>query len=384
MPRIRQLKPSPWKTHLAFVLDSSKIRGNYFVLFLQMSNLGQTGPAAARSALRRQQRTATLVSLITALLLMLLIGLILAIILFKVGPDEKATMISYSSQAEPEQKITKPKIKTEVKRKPAAPSMAMSRVVVANSQSPTPIPIPKIEVEDISMDIGVGEDFGGGWGDGNGFGGGGGATFFGQTVRAERIAYVIDFSSSMKGQNRHQLMRDELSQSLGLMNPGLQIGIIFFSGPAWVAGDAVKGTTVTTPKGKTFKWKRGKGHSHWEHDGKKQEVPWWTITEKEIKRLTKIVKTAPLSGGTVWDNPLNMALDMDPPPQMIYFMTDGAASGSDKWAKEIGDRAKDMGVVINCVALMQPKAEKDLKTMAEATGGQLTMVDGKGKRKQIK
>ena len=347
-----------------------------------MSNLGQTGPAAARSALRRQQRTATLVSLITALLLMLLIGLILAIILFKVGPDEKATMISYSSQAEPEQKITKPKIKTEVQRKPAAPSMAMSRVVVANSQSPTPIPIPEIEVEDISMDIGVGEDFGGGWGDGNGFGGG--ATFFGQIVRAERIAYVIDFSSSMKGQNRHQLMRDELSQSLGLMNPGLQIGIIFFSGPAWVAGDTVKGTTVTTPKGKTFKWKRGKGHSHWEHDGKKQEVPWWTITEKEIKRLTEIVKTAPLSGGTVWDNPLNMALDMDPPPQMIYFMTDGVASGSDKWAKEIGDRAKDMGVVINCVALMQPKAEKDLKTMAEATGGQLTMVDGKGKRKQIK
>ncbi len=349
-----------------------------------MSNSSQTGPAAARSALRRQQRTATLVSLITALLLILLIGLILAIILFTVGPDERASMISYSSQAEPEQKITKPKIKTEVQRKPAAPSMAMSRVIVSNSQSPTAIPIPEIEVEDISMDIGVGDDFGDGWGDGDGFGGGGGATFFGQTVRAERIAYVIDFSSSMKGQNRHQLMRDELSESLSLMHPGLQIGIIFFAGPAWVAGDTVKGTTVTSSKGKSYKWKRGQGHSKWEHDGKKQKVPWWTITDKEIKRLTKIVKTAPLSGGTVWDNPLNMALDMDPPPQMIYFMTDGVANGSDKWAKEVGERAKKMGVVINCVALMQPKAEEDLKTMARLTGGQLTMVDGKGKRKEIK
>lgn len=350
-----------------------------------MSNSLQSAAAAARSALRRQQRTATLVSLITALLLMLLIGLILAIILFAVGPDEQPAMISYSAQAEKEQVITKPKIKTEVERKPASPSMAMSRVMVANTQSPTAIPVPEIEVEDISMDMGIGDDFGDGWGDGDGFGNGGGATFFGQTVRAERIAYVIDFSSSMKGQNRHQLMRDELSESLSLMNPGLQIGLIFFSGPAWVAGDTVKGGVVTTAKGKTYKWARnGKGHSKWEHDGKKQPVPWWTIDEKEVKRLTKIVKTSPLSGGTVWDNPLNMALDMDPAPQMIYFMTDGVASGSDKWAKEVGERAKDMGVVINCVALMQPRAEKDLKTMATMTGGQLTMVDEKGKRKQIK
>jgi hypothetical protein len=349
-----------------------------------MSTLKSAGTLAARSALRRQQRTATLVSLIVALLLMVLIGLVLALIFFAVGSEEKPAMVAYVGQSEPEQTITKPKVKTEVQRKPAAPSMAMSRVVVSNTQSPTSVPIPEIEVEDISMDIGVGDDFGAGWDNGDGFGSGGGATFFGQTVRAERIAYVIDFSSSMKGQNRHQLMRDELSESLRLMNPGLQIGIIFFSGPAWVAGDTVKGSTVTTPKGRTYQWKRGKGHSHWEHEGKKQKVPWWTITEKEVKRLTEIVKTSPLSGGTVWDNPLNMALDMDPPPQMIYFMTDGVASGSDKWAKEIGERAKKMGVTINCVALMQPQAEKDLKKMAELSGGQLTMVDQKGKRKQIK
>jgi len=349
-----------------------------------MSTLPQSGSAVARRALRHQQRTATLVSLITALLLMVLIALILAIILFAVGPEEKPTIVTYTGQPEVQEKIKRPTVKTEVQRKPAAPSMAMSRVMVANTESPTAIPVPEIEVEEISMDIGMGEDFGDGWDNGDGFGSGGGATFFGQTVRAERIAYVIDFSSSMKGQNRHQLMRDELSESLSLMQPGLQLGIIFFSGPAWVAGDTVKGTTVTTPDGKIYKWKRGKGFSKWEHDGKKQKVPWWTITEKEVKRLTKIVETAPLSGGTVWDNPLNMALDMEPAPQMIYFMTDGVASGSDVWAKEVGERAKEMGVVINCVALMQPKAEKDLKKMAELTGGQLTMVDEKGKRNQIK
>ena len=349
-----------------------------------MSSFNQAGSIEARKALKAQQKTATLVSLIVALLLMVLIGLILAIILFASGVRETPTIVAYSDQASSEEKVTKPKVKTEVERKPAAPSMAMSRVIAANTSSPTAIPVPEIVVEDVTNDIGVGEGFGAGWGDGDGFGGGGGATFFGQKVKAERIAYVIDFSLSMKGNNRHKLMRDELSTSLSLMHPGLQLGMIFFSGPAWVAGDKVKGTTVTTPKGEKFKWTKGKGHGSWEHDGKKQKVPWMTVTDKEVKRLTKIVKNSPLSGGTVWDNPLNMALNMKPAPQIIYFMTDGVAGGSSKWAKDVGERAKKLGVVINCVALMEPKAEKDLRKMADLTGGQLTLVDENGKRKQLK
>ncbi len=78
-----------------------------------------------------------------------------------------------------------------------------------------------------------------------------------------------------------------------------------------------------------------------------------------------------------------MALDMDPPPQMIYFMTDGAAQGSDIWAKEVAKRAKNMGVTVNCVAMMVPKAIKDLKHLAFETGGQMTIVTEGGKREQI-
>jgi len=322
-----------------------------------MSSFNQAGSVEARNTLKAQQRTATLVSLIVALLMMVLIGLILAIILFASSTNEAPQIISYAGQSLSEDKVTKPKVKTEVERKPAAPSAAMSRMIAANTSSPTAIPVPEIVVEDVTTDIGVGEGFGAGWGDGDGFGSGGGATFFGQTTSAERIAYVIDFSSSMKGNNRHKLMRAELSKSLSLMHPGLQVGMVFFAGPAWVAGDTVKGEVVSSKGGKKYKWKRGKGHSSWEHDGPKQKVPWWTITDKEVKRLTKIVKTAPLSSGTVWDNPLNMALDMDPAPQIIYFMTDGVAGGSDTWAKQIGERAKEMGVVINCVALMVGKVE---------------------------
>ena len=349
-----------------------------------MNEATQPPPRNARSVLKRQQRTATLVSLITALLLMVLIGLVLAFILMSVKPVEQPDIVAYNGVSDKIEKVTKPKVQTRVQRKPAAPSMAASKMVTANTQAPVAIPVPEIVVEDISMEIGVGQDFGEGWGDSDGFGGGGGSTFFGQTSRAERVVYVIDFSSSMKGNGRHELMRKELSDSLSKMQNGLQMGMIFFAGPAWVADSKVKGGIVTNPKGKKFKFKTAGGHSKWTHDGPKQKVPWWTIDDKEVKRLTKIVKNSPLVPGTVWHLPLHMALDMDPAPQMIYFMTDGVASGSSKWAESVGKRAKKMGVVINCVALMQPKAEKDLKTMAEMTGGQVTMVDAKGKRTHLK
>ena len=346
--------------------------------------------ASARSILRRQQRTATLTSVIVALLVMVMIGLILRLIFLAVVIEPKPKLVAYSGVGETEEKITKPKVQTSVERKPSAPSLSASKMIVSKSTAPTAIPVPEIQVEDVSMEIGVGNDFGEGWGDGDGFGGGGGSSFFGQTSSSERIAYVIDFSSSMKGQDRHKIMRDELCESLQKMKNGLKIGMVFFGGPAWVAGDEIKmekgrkAATVRAKGGKKFKWKSKGKASDWAPDGPKQKVPWRSIDDREVKRLQKIVRETPLFWGTIWHHPLHMALDMDPAPQTIYFMTDGTANGSAKWADEIGKKAKKMGVVINCVALMQPKAKKDLQTMAEMTGGQLTMVNEKGQRVQIK
>ena len=205
-----------------------------------------------------------------------------------------------------------------------------------------------------------------GWDDGDGFGGN--STVFGQRSSAERVFCVSDFSSSMKKDDRHKLMRAELTESLSKMQNGLKLGMIFFAGPAWVAGDKVKGGVMTTPKERKYKYKTTSGHAKWIHDSPKRKVPWWTIDDKEVERVTKIVQTTLLNSETVWHLPLNIALNMKPAPQMIYFMTDGLASGLSKWADEIGQRAKKMGVTVNCVALMQPKAEKDLKTITEMTG----------------
>jgi hypothetical protein len=350
-----------------------------------MSNVNNTPSSAASEALRRQQKLSTVVSFITALLIMALIGVILAIIMMVTEKKEIPTIVSYNAASEEEIVVEKQKLRTNVSRKPSSPSSAMARVIASTTASPTAIPVPEINVPEPSLDFGDGDDFGDGWGDGDFGDGGGSATFFGQQVRAERLAYVIDYSSSMKGGGREKLMRAELTDSLSKMHHGMKLGMIFFAGPAWEAGGSVKKSQVTAAKGKTFKWKNTKGGSFgWEPDGKIEKASWITVTDLEIKKLTKIVQETPLVGGTVWNHPINMALNMDPPPQMIYFMTDGAARGSDVWAKEVGDRAAKMGVVINCVAMMVPKAINDLKDLSSRTGGQLTIVKQNGEREAVK
>ena len=349
-----------------------------------MSNVSNVPSATAKEALRRQQKVSTVVSLITALLIIALIGIILGIIMMVTEKKEIPTIVSYNAFLEDEVVVEKQKLRTNVSRKPSSPSSAIARVIASTTASPTAIPVPEINVPEPSLDFGDGDDFGDGWGDGDFGDGGGSATFFGQQVRAERLAYVIDYSSSMKGKGREKLMRAELTDSLSKMIPGMKLGMIFFAGPSWEAGGSVQKGQVTSAKGKKFKWKTTGGSFGWMPDGKLENASWITVTDPQIKNLTKIVKETPLVGGTVWNHPINMALNMDPPPQMIYFMTDGAARGADVWSKEVGDRAAKMGVVINCVAMMVPQAIKDLKDLSKRTGGQLTIVKENGEHEVVK
>ena len=338
----------------------------------------------AQLILARQRRNSTISSLVIALLVMILLAVLLAIILMKIEKEEIPTIISYSAATSEDDVIEKPVQKTNVSRKPSAPSSSMARVIASTTATPTAVPVPEFETPE-AQDFGNGDDFGDGWGDEGWGDGGGSTTFFGQKVSAERIAYVIDYSLSMKSQNREKLMREELHNSLEKMLPGKQLGMIFFAGPAWGAGGkATNKGVVKAQNGLTYKWiKKGKDHGSWEHDGRKEPIKWITITDAQVRKYQKIVKTTPLVIGTVWDNPLHMALDMDPKPQMIYFMTDGAARGAQTWSKDVAKRAKEMGVTINTVAMMVPKAINDLKYLAHETGGMMTIVNPGGKRELV-
>lgn len=345
----------------------------------------------AEVALRRQRRAATASSIVISLLAVALVIAVLAVILLPTFRIETPPIVTYQAPQPKEEKAARPEVTTQVQRQPSAPSSAMAKVIASTTPSPTAVPVPDVQTPDPSMDFGDGDDFGQGWGSGSGFGGGkGGTSFFGQAVKAERIAYVIDYSASMKSDSREDLMRKELTKSLDQITHGTQYAMIFFAGPAWVAGDEVtmgkgkKGAVVKGRGGHSFKW-RSNGTAHgWEHDGKKEPVEWLTASKGQISKSKKIVDETKLVWGTVWDNPLQMALDMEPPPQVIYFMTDGAAKGSDAWARTIGAKAKTRGITINCIAMMEPRAHDDMDDLAKRTKGQFTIVMKGGKRKKVR
>lgn len=340
----------------------------------------------AEEALRRQRKTATFTSVIVSVLVVVLLGLILTLFLLPSLVISNSALVTYQSnkveEKEPERKMMSP----QIQRKPSAPSSAMSKVIVANMPSPVAIPVPEVDVPEPSTDFGNGDDFGSGWGNGDGDGGGG--SFFGQSVRADRIVFVVDFSSSMGAPGRQELMRKELSTSISQLSSGTNFAVLFFAGHAWEAGSqnkiGNKLITVVGQGGKRYEWVPRKGSHGWQSKGLTQRVNWLKASNKQIAESTKIVKTTPLGRGTVWDNGLLMALDMNPRPQVIFFMTDGAASGSAAWAKEVGGKAKSKGVKINCIALMEPQAHKDLDVMAKLTNGQFTVVTKDGKRRKVR
>ncbi len=347
--------------------------------------LYQTPEAEAK--LKRQRMAATLSSLAIAVLSVVLGSVILALILLPGIDLSGTTLVAYQTKQEPEQEISKREISRQVKRQPSAPSSAMAKAIASTAPSPVAVPVPEV-IQNPSVDFGYGDDFGAGWGgDGSGAGG---TTFFGQSVRAERIAYVIDFSSSMGSQGRADLMRRELSKSLGTVTHGTSYAIVFFSRIAWVGGDKVnldvKGdrATVTGDGGRRFEWKNAGGKRGWMPAGIPQRAAWKIASQKALAQSREMVKKAPLSSGTSWDKGLEMALDMSPLPQVVYFMTDGVASGSSVWAREIGAKAKSKGVQINCIAMMEPRAHADMDELAKRTGGQFTIVSKDGKHKRVR
>lgn len=344
-----------------------------------MNSLQQIETFDAGRAVQQQQRTATITSLLIAIVLMTLIGLILAFIFHHTVKQVSPQIVARVSDAHTEREVPKPKVKIDIVRKLSAPTMASAPVIVVNTSSSVSVPVSHVVVEQVSIGHGIGDNFGAGF-DGSGFGPGDkSSSFFDLESDADRVAYVIDYSASMRGK-RDSLMRKELKNSVETMLPGTQFGMIFFAGPAWVAGDDVSDGTVTDSKGKTYQWTKGANHSTWMPDGDLQKVAWKTMDDKEYKRLTEVVQNTPLVLGTVWTHPIFMALEMEPAPQVIYFMTDGAAGRSDQWAEEIYKRARKTKTVINTVAMMVPKAEEPLKEIAKKTGGTFIVVNEDGSR----
>lgn len=237
---------------------------------------------------------------------------------------------------------------------------------------------------------GHGNGVGPGSGDGMGTGGfGAGTVFFGMEMKAKRIAYVIDYSLSMKGK-REQLMRAELEKSVRKLTPMMQFQLIFFCGPAWIAGgqvdmemsqaneDASVRRATVRYRGQEYKWE-SKGKGIWEPNGKKAKAQWLQAESAALDTAATYIKETPLEYGTHWVGPLEMALDMEPPPEVIVFMTDGASPGTtEDDIKKLAARARSKKTIINTMSLMEPEADDGMKKLAKWAKGTFTVIDQAG------
>lgn len=337
----------------------------------------------AEAALHRQRRNSVITSTIIGILSVVLVMLILSFFLLAPLFKETPTIVTYESNLNQETELEVKKVTTSVERKPPAASSSMARVIAANTQSAVSIPVVDADITVPSLDFGSGDAFGEGWGD-DGSPGGGGASFFEQKVQAERVAYVIDYSQSMRG-DREKLMRKELKKSVLGLSPGMKYQLIFFAGPAWVAGDKVtmsKGnrSAIVEAKGRDYEWKCGGNATDWKPEGRKREAEWLDVTSLQRKKSVDLIEETKLVWGTIWEPPLEMAIAMEPPPQMIFFMTDGITGGNAlSVAKSLAARAKAKNITINTVAMMEPRAGDAMKELAKRTGGQYSMIDKSGK-----
>lgn len=232
--------------------------------------------------------------------------------------------------------------------------------------------------------------------------GGGTVSFFGSKTKARRVVFVVDFSASMIG-SKEKLMRQELSKSVKGLPDSVEFALIFFSGPAWYAGQKVGkaarlgkwvGNTVTDRNNK-YIWYEG-----WDEKGRHsganktalyhfsdgvERLPkgkYKRANALNIRNSLETIAETPLVFGTDWRWPLMMAMNMQ--PDVIYFMTDGAFGvGGGVTKKQMINNLLTYNkshskAKINTICMQVLTARGELEQLSNGSGGDFTLIKSDG------
>lgn len=180
---------------------------------------------------------------------------------------------------------------------------------------------------------------GGPGGDGQGPGGGPGkATFFGTESVGERFVFLIDCSTSMEGE-KFARARHELIKAIQLLSETQEFYVIFFSD-------------------RTFPM----------FDPRPIRVP-VQATKLQKSKVRRWISNRKVVGGTLPDEGLQMALDLE--PDVVYFLSDGAFPGS---ARKVAVSSNKSGAAIHTIAFGHGADEALLKAIAEDNKGRYRFV----------
>ena len=293
----------------------------------------------------------------------LLLALATVIVLFVTEDEEEPVTYSFAPVMPDQQEEMEQKVKQKQLERSSTSATNTSPIVV------------DMNVADISMDtvsIDIGADVGdvgnisgaGNIGNLSGLGMGAGMgmkmSFMGASAQGNKFAFIIDYSASM-GNDQLLVMKSELTRVISAMSRDVQVALIFFSGPAWLAG--------TDPQAEAARWNNNGAHDFSLKPGEKLARPAWIpCSPSNRAKMEEQIQSTPKSFGTDWRNPFEMAYTMSPKPDVIYFMTDGSTRNPQETVDKV---LKNKRIQVNAIAFGIPNADAEvpMKTMTDSTRG---------------
>lgn len=247
--------------------------------------------------------------------------------------------------------------------------------------------------------LGLGAGLGSGMGSGSSL-----FTFFGQqaTSGAERIAFVIDFSGSNTNAQRDAIRR-EVARVLDSLPPTTRYQIIGFAGCVWTLGDTfeqvgepgaddedLRSHIVVGGNGREYRyeWDYKSGYAWRQSNALIPPMEWLQATPENTALSKENMQKQQFIGGTNWDIALAAALKLDPLPEEIYFLTDGAhVNSNERTAEEVaedrGRQIRNAHITLHCIALVTDAAVDGLRPMAEGAHGDLIKAATDGSAEQV-
>ncbi|MGI9241376.1 MAG: hypothetical protein ACR2RV_11285 [Verrucomicrobiales bacterium] len=313
---------------------------------------GQEQEETLENASKSQRKA----SLIVAALVHVAIGVLLYFWIIH-NWDDSPVLIVAADQGDPgPPKVEKKSFAKAVRRKPN-PASSSARAQIITTNIATPIAVEEVEEVDPNA-FGVANSFGVGLGFGNGDGGGGSVMFFGESASVSHAVFIVDFSGSMSQGNRIDQLKKELDNSLAQLPSGVSYNIIYYSHRPWLGGEDVGGAPFRDP------------------DDERDRVPWLKATKDNIQKSREEVAAMQLGGATNWIPPVRMALAMNPPPKVIWLLTDGEASDREEMIVDM-DTINPRKVRINTIGMeIGGPTFQSLIEIAEMTGGKYSIVMG--------
>ncbi|MDF1657104.1 MAG: tetratricopeptide repeat protein [Verrucomicrobiales bacterium] len=269
---------------------------------------------------------------------------------------------------------------------PSAPKAGeiSSQVITAAASSSLAV----VSIDGIGNGIGM-SHFGSNFGSSMDFGveGGASAMFFGSESKGERFLFVLDASRSMRP-SQVQLRNEELQRALNGIR-GAQYQVLLFAGGAFFAeegwgidpansGGSHGPTHFVSPHGSyKFSSKSIYDFNLLGPDSDFTPASWKRADSLNIRKSVDVVKKSELFTGTDWDTALEIAHMMKPPPDVIFFMSDGL--DSDLSVSDILRNSRRFGnPKINVVAMQTDKGADGFSGIAEGSKGTYTIVNQDG------